>query len=101
MRVYSYFSRAAGEFRDRMQRYAATIGEIHRQLGSIEQRDEHSPQAIDRAIAAQYQTFMTLTGKVAALHHEIEQLKADYTRWYQQNHQTARDPFALQPSIGV
>ncbi|KDN37418.1 hypothetical protein K437DRAFT_259803 [Tilletiaria anomala UBC 951] len=90
-----YFSRAAAEFSERVQRYRATVEGIERQISSIGHRDEHSPQAIENAIHAQNTSFMALAAQVAAIHSEIEKLRDDYTRWYQQQHQSARDPFSM------
>jgi nucleoporin p58/p45 len=75
--------------------------EVERQLSSIEHRDEHSPQAIANAIQAQNSSFMSLAAQVASLHSEIESLRKDYTKWYQQSYQSARDPFSMETMAAV
>lgn len=39
-------------------------------------------------------SFMALTEHVATLHAEIDTLKKDYVKWYQNRFQSVRDPFA-------
>lgn len=36
---------------------------------------------------------MALAAEVASLHSEVDSLKKDYTKWYQQTHKSFRDPF--------
>lgn len=75
--------------------------EIQRQLISIDHRDTYTPDAIQNAIHAQNMSFMALATKVATVHAEIQTLKADYTRWYQAEHHSVRDPFSTHPLEAV
>lgn len=70
--------------------------EIQRQLISVDHRDIYTPDAIQNAIQAQNVSFMALATKIAAVHADIQTLKADYTHWYQQQYRSLRDPFSMQ-----
>lgn len=57
--------------------------EISKQLLTIDNRNNHSPELISDVIINQHATFMALASNVASLHSEIDQLRKDYTQWYQ------------------
>jgi CRISPR/Cas system type I-B associated protein Csh2 (Cas7 group RAMP superfamily) len=57
--------------------------EIGKQLSTIDNRNNHSPALISNVILNQHSTFMSLASNVASLHSELDQLKKDYTHWYQ------------------
>ncbi|PWN54107.1 hypothetical protein IE53DRAFT_323719 [Violaceomyces palustris] len=88
-----YYAKLADEFRSRIQRYRSTMEQIERHLASLDHRDQYTPQAISDVIHAQHSSFMALATQVASLHSEVETLKKDYSRWYQQQHRSFRDPF--------
>jgi hypothetical protein len=71
------------EFRERITRYRSTMEEISKQLSTIDNRNDHSPELISNVILNQHSTFMSLASNVANLHSELDQLKKDYTQWYQ------------------
>lgn len=60
--------------------------EIGKQLSTIDNRNSHSPELISNVIVNQHSTFMSLASNVANLHSEIDQLRKDYTQWYQVSH---------------
>lgn len=91
----SFFAKAAAEFRERITRYRSTMEEIGKQLSTIDNRNDHSPELISNVILNQHSTFMSLASNVASLHSEIDQLKRDYTNWYQQQYRSVQDPFAM------
>ncbi|KAN0060861.1 Nucleoporin nup49/NSP49 (Nuclear pore protein nup49/NSP49) [Thecaphora frezii] len=92
--LQTYFANLAGEFQQRIARYRNVMETIERHLQALEKRDTFTPQAISDAIHAQHSSFMALAAEVAGLHAEVETLKRDFSKWYQQTHKSFRDPFA-------
>jgi nucleoporin p58/p45 len=83
MLSFRFFGKSAMEFKERITRYRSTMEEIGKQLSTIDNRNDHSPELISNVILNQHSTFMSLASNVANLHSELEQLKKDYTQWYQ------------------
>ncbi|KAE8225948.1 hypothetical protein CF319_g1376 [Tilletia indica] len=89
-----YFANVANSFKERIERYRATMESIERFLNSMDGSNSQNPEAIANALKAQHAEFMSLASQVTALHAEIELLRTDFTRWYQRTNNCIRDPFA-------
>ncbi|EPQ28193.1 uncharacterized protein PFL1_04021 [Pseudozyma flocculosa PF-1] len=92
--LQTYFGHLADDFQRRIQRYRNGMETVERHLAGLERRDTFTPQAISDTIQAQHASFMALANQVASLHAQVDTLKRDYARWYQQTHKSYRDPFA-------
>lgn len=93
-RLLRFFTNAATQFRERITRYHTTIEEIEKQLSTIDTSNDHSPQLISDAILHQHSIFMALASNVAGLHSEVDQLRKEYTQWYQVGFFTITQRFA-------
>lgn len=94
-----FYERAAEEDVARIHRYRVTMDQVERHLLSLDQREQFAPQVISEIIHDQNASFMGLAEQIAGLHAEIETLKKDYVKWYQNRFQSVRDPFA--PGVSV
>ncbi|OCH88580.1 hypothetical protein OBBRIDRAFT_836504 [Obba rivulosa] len=88
-----FFTRVTEEMRERLRWYKATIEQIERKLSSAASQAQYTPQAITSTLEAQHASFTALAAKAAALHDQLQQLKALYTQLWRAKTGSMRDPF--------
>ncbi|KAG9001671.1 hypothetical protein FRB94_004601 [Tulasnella sp. JGI-2019a] len=92
---FQYFSILAKQLQERLQQYKVIVEQIERKLSSAADREQYSPQSIAATLRAQHSTFMSLAGRTAELHNQLQRLKDVYRQRWQTQNASARDPFEV------
>ncbi|CAG8621059.1 8808_t:CDS:10, partial [Funneliformis mosseae] len=100
-----YYHDLLNSFEERLRQYSTTIEEIDRHFSSLCQQGNENENkdlaALNESMRSQHQSFMAVTGKVATLHEDIENLREKYLNFRRVHFHDNSNPFEVQkePSI--
>ncbi|CAG8586445.1 16858_t:CDS:2 [Funneliformis caledonium] len=94
--IINYYHDLLNSFEERLRQYSISIEEIDRHFSSLCQGSEiGSLAALNETLHWQHQCFMAVTGMVAKLHEEMDELRVNFEKVFSNTLEEQKDPSLL------